>query len=114
MARSWIVRLAGLAIGSCGTILYLLNDSVKAGGQSPTELPSYPWRFSRMFQTFDHAALRRGWQVYRTVCSTCHSLQFVRFMDLIDATHTAAEARAIAEEYEVTMPYHKTAGNIHM
>jgi len=27
--------------------------------------------------------VRRGWQVYRTVCHTCHSLRYVRFMDLI-------------------------------
>nr|XP_034175673.1 cytochrome c1-2, heme protein, mitochondrial-like [Osmia lignaria] len=91
--------LAGLIAG-CGTVLCYLERSVKAH-EHEISLPRYPWMFNRTLKSFDHAALRRGWQVYRTVCNTCHSLRYVRFMDLVDATHTREEAKAIAAEFEV-------------
>ncbi|KAK1124594.1 hypothetical protein K0M31_005969 [Melipona bicolor] len=96
----------GTTIGSCGVALYFLTEwpwSVKAsGGNNPEiSLPRYPWAFNGTFKAFDHAALRRGWQVYRTVCHACHSLQFVRFLDLVNVTHTAEEVKRIAAEFEV-------------
>ncbi|CAL7941590.1 unnamed protein product [Xylocopa violacea] len=99
--RPWLGILAGM-IGSCGALLYYLNESsVKAFGELEITLPKYPWAFKGVFSTFDHAALRRGWTVYRTVCRTCHSLQYVRFLDLVDATHTIEEVKQIAAEFEV-------------
>ncbi|XP_078046162.1 cytochrome c1, heme protein, mitochondrial [Augochlora pura] len=95
-----IVQLAGLAAAGCGTVLYLLNDSVKAS-VAAIELPNYPWKFQRTFQSFDHATLRRGWQIYRTVCYTCHSLRYMKFMDLTNQTHTEEEVKEIAAEFEV-------------
>ncbi|XP_026669276.1 cytochrome c1-2, heme protein, mitochondrial-like [Ceratina calcarata] len=99
--RPWLGIVAGL-FGSCGTIVYFLNDSsVKASEGLEPILPSYPWAFKGPFTAFDHAALRRGWIVYRNVCSTCHSLQYVRFLDLVNVTHTLDEVKDIASEYEV-------------
>lgn len=45
--------------------------------------------------------MRRGWEVYKNVCSACHSLKFVAFRHLINVTHTEEEVKAIAEEYQV-------------
>ncbi|NXR42945.1 CY1 protein, partial [Zosterops hypoxanthus] len=47
------------------------------------------------------SSVRRGFQVYRQVCSACHSMEFVAFRSLIGVTHTEAEAKALAEEVEV-------------
>ncbi|XP_076756378.1 uncharacterized protein LOC143426671 [Xylocopa sonorina] len=100
-SRSWL-RIIGGMIGSCGAFLYYLNkSSAKAFGELEITLPSYPWAFKGIFTTFDHAALRRGWTVYRNVCRTCHSLQYVRFLDLVDVTHTMEEVKEIAAEFEV-------------
>lgn len=85
---------------TCGVILYFLDRSVQAMGRV-AHIPSYPWVVDKYFSSLDHSALRRGWQVYKTVCHTCHSLQYMRFMDLINVTHTREEVRAIAAEYEV-------------
>ena len=38
-----------------------------------------------MFGTYDRAALQRGFQVYKEVCSACHRLQYLYFRDLADA-----------------------------
>src|SRR4051794_8148680 len=37
------------------------------------------WSFSGPFGTYDRAALQRGFQVYKEVCSACHSLNRVAF-----------------------------------
>ena len=60
-----------------------------------------------MLKSFDHAALRRGWVVYRTLCHTCHSLRYVRFLDLVNVSHTAEEATAIAAEFEVMRTFNR-------
>lgn len=63
--------------------------------------PSYPWSFKRLFASLDHAAVRRGWQVYKAVCSQCHGIRWVAFRDLVDVIMTEEEAKAIAAEYTV-------------
>ncbi|WP_428410620.1 cytochrome c1 [Hyphococcus sp.] len=40
------------------------------------------WHFNGPFGTFDKDALQRGYQVYETVCSNCHSLNLVAFRNL--------------------------------
>jgi ubiquinol-cytochrome c reductase cytochrome c1 subunit len=61
-----------------------------------------PWSHSGWFDSFDHASIRRGYQVYREVCSSCHSLDRIAFRNLVGVSHTADEARAMAEELEYT------------
>ena len=45
---------------------------------------------------FDSASLRRGFEVYRQVCSACHSLRFLSFRQLVGVTHTELQAKALA------------------
>lgn len=45
--------------------------------------------------------MRRGWEVYKNVCSACHSLKYVAYRHLAGNTHTEEEAKAIAEEIQV-------------
>ncbi|KAA8910545.1 cytochrome C1 family-domain-containing protein [Sphaerosporella brunnea] len=66
-------------------------------GLHPTH---YPWVHQQWLKTFDHQALRRGFQVYREVCSSCHSLSRVPWRALVGVTHTVDEAKAMAEECE--------------
>ena len=51
--------------------------------------------------TFDRKQLQRGFQVYKEVCSACHSIHRVAFRDLADLGFTAPEIKAIAAGYEV-------------
>ncbi|KAI8047023.1 cytochrome c-like domain-containing protein [Gilbertella persicaria] len=71
--------------------------------------PSYPWPHSGPLDTFDHASIRRGYQVYREVCSACHSLDRIAWRNLIGVSHSEDEVKAMAEEFEyqdgpMTMP----------
>ncbi|KAI4091648.1 MAG: hypothetical protein LQ344_003999 [Seirophora lacunosa] len=60
----------------------------------------YPWEHEKWTKTFDHQALRRGFQVYREVCSSCHSLSRVPWRAFVGSSHTVDEMKAIAEENE--------------
>jgi len=51
--------------------------------------------------TFDRAQLQRGFQVYKEVCSACHSINRVAFRDLAALGFSAPEIKAIAAQYEV-------------
>ena len=65
-------------------------------------LPAQPWTFSGAFGTFDRAALQRGYQVYKEVCASCHSMHLIRFRDLGALGFNEDEIKAVAAEYEVT------------
>lgn len=42
------------------------------------------WSFSGPMGQFDRAQLQRGFQVYKEVCSGCHSINRVRFRNLVE------------------------------
>jgi ubiquinol-cytochrome c reductase cytochrome c1 subunit len=62
--------------------------------------PSYPWSHYGPLNSFDHASIRRGYQVYREVCSTCHSLDRIAWRNLVGVSHTVDEVKGMAEEVE--------------
>ncbi|OBT77812.1 hypothetical protein VF21_03274 [Pseudogymnoascus sp. 05NY08] len=91
-----------VAAGSMAWYYHLYGSTAHAmtpaeEGLHPTH---YPWEHEKYVKTFDHQALRRGFQVYREVCSSCHSLARVPYRTLVGVTHTVDEAKAMAEENE--------------
>jgi len=56
-----------------------------------------------LFGKFDQRQLQRGFQVYDTVCKTCHSLKFVAFRDLEKIGYSEGQVKTIAASYE-TIP----------
>ena len=64
--------------------------------------PKQQWSFNRIFGTFDRAAMQRGFQVYKEVCSTCHSLKHLSYGKLTALGFSEAEVKAIAQTHEVT------------
>lgn len=53
------------------------------------------------FGKFDKEQLQRGFQVYKEVCSACHSLRHVAFRDLAALGYNEAEIKAIAKGFQV-------------
>ena len=43
------------------------------------------WSFGGLFGQFDDAQLRRGFQVYKEVCASCHGMKRVYFRNLVQA-----------------------------
>jgi ubiquinol-cytochrome c reductase cytochrome b/c1 subunit/ubiquinol-cytochrome c reductase cytochrome c1 subunit len=74
-----------------------------AAGEVEIKHPS--WTFSGPFGTYDNQQLQRGYQVYREVCSGCHSMNLVAFRNLAEdggPGFTEDQVKALAAEFEVT------------
>jgi ubiquinol-cytochrome c reductase cytochrome c1 subunit len=59
------------------------------------------WSFTGFFGHFDQPQLKRGYQVYKDVCSGCHALDLVAYRDLQDIGFTEEEVQAFAAEVQV-------------
>ena len=53
---------------------------------------------------YDRRQLQRGFQVYKEICSACHSLRLVHFRDLEELGYTAPEVKAIANQWAIEQP----------
>jgi ubiquinol-cytochrome c reductase cytochrome c1 subunit len=58
-----------------GGMLALVTLAGAARAQETTEPPHIQWSFEGPFGTFDRASEQRGYQVYKEICSNCHSLK---------------------------------------
>ena len=65
--------------------------------------PQYPWDHAGLFSAYDHAAIRRGHQVYSQVCAACHSVNQLHYRDLVGVAYTEEEAKAMAAEVRCQM-----------
>ncbi len=78
----------------------LMSHGPHAAGAA-VDLLHKDWPHDGPFGKFDKAAAQRGFQVYREVCSSCHSLNFIAFRNLADLGFSEDEVKALAAEYEV-------------
>ena len=60
------------------------------------------------FGKWDLQQLQRGYQVYKEVCSACHSLKYVAFRDLAALGYSEAEVKATAASWTVPGIYPAT------
>ena len=63
--------------------------------------PEGGYSFDGPFGTWDYAQLQRGYQVYKEVCSACHSLKFVAIRDLGQLGYSEAQVKAEAASWTV-------------
>ncbi|KAF8932580.1 cytochrome c1 [Dissophora ornata] len=97
------MSMAAAGVATVGALAYLSMESVDANmAADGLHAPVYPWEHKKNLATFDHAAVRRGYQVYKEVCAACHSLDRIAWRNLIGVSHTEAEVKAMAEEFEYT------------
>lgn len=78
MRTQMIVRTLTLSLVAS----LLIAPSVMAAGGKAKEVEHVHWHFDGPFGKYDQNALQRGFQVYETVCSNCHSLDLVAFRNL--------------------------------
>ncbi|XP_072781247.1 cytochrome c1, heme protein, mitochondrial [Taeniopygia guttata] len=102
----WRRALVAALVAGGGSVAAALSLSLSltppvSAGELELHPPSLPWSHGGHLAALDHASIRRGFQVYRQVCSACHSMEFVAFRNLIGVSHTEAEAKALAQEVEV-------------
>ena len=62
------------------------------------------WSFKGLTGTFDRASLQRGFQVYKEVCASCHSMQYLSYRNLGEPggpEFSEQEVKAIAASFEI-------------
>ncbi|KAF8899602.1 cytochrome C1 family-domain-containing protein [Gymnopilus junonius] len=108
-SRTALVAASAVAVGSIawytqlyGSLPFLSEVHASHLSDEGLHPVAYPWSHKGVLDTFDHASIRRGYQVYREVCAACHSLDRIAWRNLVGVSHTADEARAMAEEVEYT------------
>ncbi|KAG7399361.1 iso-1-cytochrome c [Phytophthora boehmeriae] len=83
----------------------LLGGSVVTGvtafSSDQIEALHYGFDHQGPLSSFDYASVRRGYQVYREVCASCHSLDRICFRNLVGVTHTEAELKEMAADIDV-------------
>ena len=92
------IRILSLTISLVGISLY-------SNAAEKVEYLKTDWSFKGPFGKFDRAALQRGYQVYKEVCSSCHSMKYLSYRNLAEKGgpgFTESQAKAIAASFEVT------------
>lgn len=77
------------------------------GGHSTPEIKKEAWSFSGVFGTYDKNQLQRGFQVFREVCSSCHSARLLAFRNLSEPggpEFSEEQVKALAAEYDIADP----------
>lgn len=110
-----MIRLIGILIGLGFTVMVLWafgSGAATAIGQgylveatAEREFHEHPRELALStdgpFGRFDRQQLQRGYQVYKEVCSACHSLKYVAFRDLAALGYSEAEVKATAASWTV-------------
>jgi len=65
---------------------------------------SVAYSFDGPLGKYDRPQLQRGFQVYKEVCASCHSLGYVSFRDLEGIGYGEAEIKAIATSWPIQVP----------
>ncbi|EGP85675.1 unnamed protein product [Zymoseptoria tritici ST99CH_1A5] len=106
-AASWkntAMLSSSAALGFASVAWYYYQFGRPTQAMTPAEeglhAIQYPWEHEKLTKTFDHGGLRRGFQVYREVCASCHSLSRIPYRTLVGNIMTVDEAKALAEENE--------------
>ncbi|MFH1159131.1 MAG: cytochrome c1 [Pseudomonadota bacterium] len=73
-----------------------------AGAEESVPPPRQDWPHKSLLGTYDREAMRRGYQVYREVCSLCHTMKFVSYRNLADIGFPPEDVKEIAAQYAVT------------
>ncbi len=81
----------------CGALL-LPAIFTPAGAEEEIELPKQNWSFSGPFGTYDKASAQRGFQIYKEVCSSCHSINLGYYRDLKGIGLSEEQIKAVASE----------------
>ncbi len=82
-------------------IIFLPSSSFAAEKIDPIKVN---WSFKGLTGKFDRAALQRGFQVYKEVCSSCHSMQYLSYRNLGEPggpEFSQVEVKAIAASIEI-------------
>jgi ubiquinol-cytochrome c reductase cytochrome c1 subunit len=77
--RPFVTFLSGAALLAAA---FMSAPALAESGHHEKKPEVHGWSFSGVFGAYDKAQLRRGFKVYKEVCSTCHSIKMLAFRNL--------------------------------
>ena len=83
------------AIAAAATLAVATPALANSGN---VKLEHKEWSWQGLFGQHDKAQLRRGFQVYKEICATCHSLNLVRYRNLLEIGLTEDEPKELAAQ----------------
>jgi ubiquinol-cytochrome c reductase cytochrome c1 subunit len=86
----------GGAAASAGTVVIPTSD-----------VETQPWSFAGIFGRYDQNQLQRGFEVFRQVCSNCHSAHLFAFRNLEEEggpAYSVDQVKALAATYTIDDP----------
>jgi len=97
------VSMGLFTIGAgAGALVYALENSIELqAGELVAHPHQLPWAHRGFFDALDIASVRRGYEVYKQVCSACHSMKYIYYRHFIDTIMTEDEAKAEAAEAQI-------------
>jgi ubiquinol-cytochrome c reductase cytochrome c1 subunit len=99
-------KISSNKISKTKTIIALITmisiSSPSFSNENNIILKQQNWNFNGIMGKFDQNSLRRGFQVYREVCATCHSMNLLSFRNLSGTIGYSEDIiKAFANECEV-------------
>lgn len=96
------MRNLGLSIATAALVAFGAGAaSQDAAAASAAVPPQQDYSFTGLFGSFDRGELQRGLQVYVNACSSCHSLDLIRFRELEALGYTEDQIKAFAAEFDI-------------
>ena len=83
------------------TLVFSLGLALPVSAKEAPKPKAQDWSFSGIFGTFDRAAMQRGFQVYKEVCASCHSMNLLYYRNLAALGYSEDQIKAFAAEVEV-------------
>ena len=86
-------------------LTFILSINSNALGKENVDLLKKEWSFKGLFGKFDRGSLRRGFQVYKEVCSGCHSMEMLSYRNLSEVggpEFSLEYVKSVAASFDVT------------
>jgi ubiquinol-cytochrome c reductase cytochrome c1 subunit len=97
-----MIKMVRTGVKACVLGLTLVMSSAAVQAAEGPELAKQDWSFNGPLGTYDRAALQRGYQVYKEVCSACHAMHQLYYRNLSALGFNDNEIKALAAEAQVT------------
>jgi len=103
------VKTVFAAFATAATLIVApaFGQEAEADSHAQPQIEAQSWSFAGPFGKYDEHQLQRGFQVFREVCSGCHSARLIAFRNLSEEGgpgFTEEQVKALAAEYQVTDP----------
>lgn len=85
------------------SLVFFSSQALAAGNSATSALrpKQLKWQFDGFFGSVDKQSAQRGYQIYKEVCASCHSMSLVAYRNLEQIGFSKEEVKQIAFEYTV-------------